>query len=120
LQTLRREVQEEVGRHIEEHEWPTPLPQFRIRLAGRERLMLLDAFVHRNRWPISRSPKAIVGFRPLFPRDLHSISAQLFKHMAGGIRDGRPASPGFDLALTRHRLLDAIQKASDSGVRQVL
>jgi len=46
--------------------------------------------------------------------------AQLFKHMADGIRDGRPASPGFDLALTRHRLLDAIQKASDSGVRQVL
>src|SRR5216684_1654412 len=47
LQTLRREVQEEVGWHIEEHEWPTPLPQLRIRLAGRERLMLLDAFVHR-------------------------------------------------------------------------
>jgi predicted dehydrogenase len=46
--------------------------------------------------------------------------AQLFKHMADGIRDGRPASPGFDLALTRHRLLDTIQKASDSGVRQVL
>jgi predicted dehydrogenase len=46
--------------------------------------------------------------------------AQLFQHMADGIRDGRPASPGFDLAVTRHRLLDAIQKASDSGVRQVL
>jgi hypothetical protein len=46
--------------------------------------------------------------------------AQLFKRMADGIRDGRPVSPGFDLALTRHRLLDAIQKASDSGIRQVL
>jgi len=46
--------------------------------------------------------------------------AQLFKRMADGIRDGKSASPGFDLALTRHRLLDAIQKASDSGVRQVL
>jgi hypothetical protein len=40
--------------------------------------------------------------------------------MADGIRDGRPVSPGFDLALTRHRLLDAIQKASDSGIRKVL
>jgi predicted dehydrogenase len=46
--------------------------------------------------------------------------AQLFKRMADGIRDGRAVSPGFDLALTRHRLLDAIQKASDSGIRQVL
>jgi predicted dehydrogenase len=46
--------------------------------------------------------------------------AQLFKRMADGIRDGKPASPGFDLAVTRHRMLDAIQKASDSGIRQVL
>jgi predicted dehydrogenase len=46
--------------------------------------------------------------------------AQLFKRMADGIRDGKPASPGFDLAVTRHHMLDAIQKASDSGVRQVL
>jgi predicted dehydrogenase len=46
--------------------------------------------------------------------------AQLFKRMADGIHDGRSVSPGFDLALTRHRLLDAIQKASDSGIRQVL
>jgi predicted dehydrogenase len=46
--------------------------------------------------------------------------AQLFKRMADGIRDGRPASPGFDLAVTRHRLLDAILKASDSGTRQTL
>jgi len=47
LQTLRRELQEEVGWLIDEQERPTPLPQLRIRLAGRERLMLLDAFVHR-------------------------------------------------------------------------
>jgi hypothetical protein len=46
--------------------------------------------------------------------------AQLFKHLADGIHDGRPADPRFDLAVTRHRLLDAIQKASDSGVRQVV
>ena len=47
LQTLRRELQEEVGWLIEEHEQPILLPQLRIRLAGRERLMLLDAFVYR-------------------------------------------------------------------------
>jgi 8-oxo-dGTP pyrophosphatase MutT (NUDIX family) len=47
VQTLRRELQEEIGWVIEEHRRPTPLPQLRIRLAGRERLMLLDAFVYR-------------------------------------------------------------------------
>jgi 8-oxo-dGTP pyrophosphatase MutT (NUDIX family) len=46
-QTLRRELQEEIGWVIDEHRRPTPLPQLRIRLAGRERLMLLDAFVYR-------------------------------------------------------------------------
>jgi hypothetical protein len=42
------------------------------------------------------------------------------QRMADGIRDGKPASPGFDLALRRHRLLDAIQKVSARGVRQGL
>ncbi|MGE0684180.1 MAG: CoA pyrophosphatase [Candidatus Binatia bacterium] len=45
LQTVRREVQEEVGISIEEEAELIPLPQLRIRLAGRERLLLLDAFV---------------------------------------------------------------------------
>jgi hypothetical protein len=38
-------VQEEVGISIAEDAELTPLPQLRIRLAGRERLLLLDAFV---------------------------------------------------------------------------
>jgi len=45
LQTVRREVQEEVGIFIGEDTELAPLPQLRIRLAGRERLLLLDAFV---------------------------------------------------------------------------
>lgn len=45
LQTLRREVQEEVGVDIGEDAELVQLPQLRIRLAGRERLLLLDAFV---------------------------------------------------------------------------
>jgi 8-oxo-dGTP pyrophosphatase MutT (NUDIX family) len=47
LQTLRRELKEEIGWLIEEHQEPDQLPQLRIRLAGRERLLLLDAFVYR-------------------------------------------------------------------------
>ena len=45
LQTVRREVQEEVGVSIGEDTELLPLPQLRIRLAGRERLLVLDSFV---------------------------------------------------------------------------
>jgi len=47
LQTLRREVDEEIGWTVDDHQQPVQLPQLRIRLAGRERLLLLDAFVYR-------------------------------------------------------------------------
>jgi len=40
--------------------------------------------------------------------------------LAEGIREGKPASPGFDAAVTRHRLLDAIVRASDRGLKQVM
>jgi len=46
--------------------------------------------------------------------------AQLFARMAEAIRAGKPVSPGFDLAVQRHHLLDVIQQASDTGSRQVL
>jgi predicted dehydrogenase len=45
--------------------------------------------------------------------------AQLYVRLAEGIHDGKPASPGFDAAVTRHRLLDAIVRASDTGLKQV-
>jgi len=44
-QTVRREVEEEVGVAIPEETELLPLPRLRIRLAGRERLLLLDSFV---------------------------------------------------------------------------
>jgi 8-oxo-dGTP pyrophosphatase MutT (NUDIX family) len=44
-QTVQREVQEEVGISIAADAELVPLPQLRIRLAGRERLLLLDSFV---------------------------------------------------------------------------
>ena len=45
--------------------------------------------------------------------------AQLYAKLGERIRDGKPASPGFDAAVTRHRLLDAILRASDTGQKQV-
>jgi predicted dehydrogenase len=46
--------------------------------------------------------------------------AQLFVRMAEGIREGKSVSPDFEVAVNRHHLLDAIQKAPDTGVRQIL
>ena len=43
--------------------------------------------------------------------------AQQYRRLVEAIRDGTTADPDFDLAVTRHRLLDAIQRSSDQGVR---
>ncbi len=45
-ETVRREVLEEIGVALDQHALLHPLPRLKIRLAGRERLLLLDSFVH--------------------------------------------------------------------------
>ena len=50
--------------------------------------------------------------------DSHYNVAQLYARLAESIRDGKPASPGFDAAVIRHRLLDTIVCASETGMRQ--
>ena len=54
------------------------------------------------------------------PPDSRYNVAQLYMRLAEGIREGKPVSPGFDAAVTRHRLLDAIVRASDTGMKQVV
>jgi predicted dehydrogenase len=44
--------------------------------------------------------------------------AQLYRRLALGIRDGTPVSPGFDAAVRRHRLIDMITRASETGTKQ--
>ena len=44
--------------------------------------------------------------------------AQLYSKLGEAIRDGKPVSPGFDAAVTRHRLLDMIMRASETGQKQ--
>jgi 8-oxo-dGTP pyrophosphatase MutT (NUDIX family) len=51
-ETVRREVREEVGISITDVEELTALPQLRIRLAGRERTLLLDSFVYHVTGPL--------------------------------------------------------------------
>src|SRR5271169_2532817 len=45
--------------------------------------------------------------------------AQLYARLAESIRNGKPVSPGFDAAVTRHWLIDAIVRASETGMKQV-
>ena len=44
--------------------------------------------------------------------------AQLYARLGAAIRDGNPVTPGFDAAVTRHRLLDMIMRASEAGQKQ--
>jgi predicted dehydrogenase len=46
--------------------------------------------------------------------------AQLYARLAEAIRERKPASPSFAAAVTRHQLLDAIVRASETGQKQVL
>ena len=57
---------------------------------------------------------------PAVPAGLPFNIAPLYMPMAEGIRGGKSVSPGFDVAFKRHQLLDVIQKASDTGIRQAL
>jgi predicted dehydrogenase len=46
--------------------------------------------------------------------------AQLYVKLGESIRNRTPASPGFDAAVKRHRLIDAIVRASKTGQKQLL
>ena len=63
----------------------------------------------RHRWV----PASVSDGRPL-------NVAQLFRRYAESLKKGTAADPDFNLAVTRHKMLDAIQRASDTGQRQVL
>ena len=65
-------------------------------------------------------PESYRWVPPAVPAGLPFNVAQLFMRMAEGIREGKSVSPDFDVAVKRHQLVDAIQKASDTGIRQIL
>ena len=53
------------------------------------------------------------------PRDSPYNVAQLYAALGAAIRENRPASPGFDAAVTRHRMIDMIVRASETGQKQI-
>jgi predicted dehydrogenase len=54
------------------------------------------------------------------PTDSRYNVAQVYARLAESIRNGQLMAPGFDAAVVRHRLLDAIIQASESGRKQIL
>jgi predicted dehydrogenase len=54
------------------------------------------------------------------PGDSRYNVAQLYARLAERIGDGRPFSPDFAAAVTRHRLLGAILRAAETGRKQAL
>jgi predicted dehydrogenase len=65
-------------------------------------------------------PESYRWVPPAVPAGLPFNVAQLYMRMAEGIREGKSAIPDFDVAVKRHQLLDVIQKASDTGIREIL
>jgi predicted dehydrogenase len=65
-------------------------------------------------------PESYRWVPPEVPAGLPFNVAQMYVRMAEGIRKGKSVIPDFDVAVKRHQLLDAIQKASDTGIRQSL
>jgi hypothetical protein len=65
-------------------------------------------------------PESYRWVPPTVPAGLPFNVSQLYMRMAEGIRERKSVSPDFDAAVKRHQLLDVIQKASDTGIRQLL
>jgi predicted dehydrogenase len=53
------------------------------------------------------------------PRESPYNVAQLYTALGTAIRDSKPAIPGFDAAVTRHRMLDMITRAAETGQTQI-
>jgi predicted dehydrogenase len=68
------------------------------------------------------SPRTVPERYRLIPADLpagpQASVAALYREIAHAISEGRPAHPDFRTALRHHRLLDAVERASRTGLRQ--
>jgi predicted dehydrogenase len=89
----------------------------------------LDAGKHLYcEWPLAATTEQAPQMRDLAVRKevRHMVdykpagAARSISSGAEGIREGRSVSPDFDVAVKHHQLLDVIQKASDTGIRQIL
>jgi predicted dehydrogenase len=107
---------------------------YRLQIYGREGTLIIEAQQHPHletmrilgakegepelkELPI---PRRLTWVPDAVPQGPPFNVAQMWSRLANAIRTGERAEPDFDTAVTRHRLLDAIQRASDTGKRQGL
>jgi predicted dehydrogenase len=108
-------------------------PGFEVRIAGTEAALVIrpatPGSIHIADWAISLSKPdgsaadlAVPGrFSPVpatVPAGPPRNVAVMYREFARAIRSGQPAVPDFATAVRFHQLLDNIQRASDTGIRQ--
>jgi predicted dehydrogenase len=108
-------------------------PGFELRIAGSEATLMVrpatPGGIHITDWVISISkPDGSVAdlpvpgrFSPIpaaVPAGPPRNVAVLYREFARAISDGQPAAPDFATAVRYHQLLENIQRASDTGIRQ--
>jgi len=87
-------------------------PGFELRIVGTEATLVVrpatPGGIHITDWAVS------IGKPAGPPRNV----AAAYREFARAITQGQPATPDFAAAVRYHQLLEAIQRASDTGVRQ--
>ncbi len=113
-----------------------PGAHFEVRIVGTERTLLIrpdesGASIHVADWAIAalrgsgpaEDLPVPARFWPLpagVPAGPPRNVALVYRELASAIAEGRPAEPGFGTALRYHQLVDAIERAAATGVRQEL
>ncbi len=109
------------------------IPGFELRIVGTEATLVIrpaaPGGIHITGWAISISkPDGSAAALPV-PGRLSPVPAAvpagppgnvagLYREFARAISYGQPAAPDFATAVRYHRLLEKIQRASDTGIRQ--
>ena len=108
-------------------------PGFELRIVGTEATLVVrpatPGGIHITDWAISIArPDGSAADLPVparfalvpaaVPAGPPRNVAVLYREFARAIAEGQPAAPDFAAAVRYHQLLDKIQRASDTGVRQ--
>ena len=109
-------------------------PGFELRIVGTEATLVVrpataGGSIHIADWAISISkpsgsaedlpvPKRFSPVPAAVPAGPPRNVALLYREFAQAISDDRPAAPDFTTAVRFHQLLESIQRASDTGIRQ--
>jgi predicted dehydrogenase len=109
-------------------------PGFEVRAVGTEATLTIrpaaPGGIHITDWAVSVArtdgsaredlpvPARLSAVAAAAPAGPPRNVAVLYRELARAIAGGPPVTPDFDLAVRHHRLLETIQRASDTGARQ--